>query len=103
MSIDPCASEIRSVPYRAEGPNPGDQAGYRFPSADFGPQKTRGNRFFSNVSETSIRAMDGLGHIASYSKDAVVFLEGDRAHGIYILHETVQMSARQTLREKPCC
>jgi CRP/FNR family transcriptional regulator, cyclic AMP receptor protein len=87
MSIECFTSEPRSIPFREEGPNTRDHAVYRLPLADFGPQKPKGNSFFSKVSETAIRAMDEMRHIASYCKDTVVFLEGDTAHGIYILYE----------------
>lgn len=87
MSIECFTSETRCIPFRAEGPKTGDHAGCRLPSADFGSQKPKGNNFFPNMSETWIRAMDAIRHIAGYPKDAVVFLEGDRARGIYMLYE----------------
>jgi CRP/FNR family cyclic AMP-dependent transcriptional regulator len=88
MSIECFTSETRSILPCAADPNGRDHADYGLPLADLGPaHKPKIDSFFSNLSDTSIRAMDEIRHIVSYSNDTIIFLEGDAAHGVYLLYE----------------
>ena len=48
---------------------------------------SEGNIFFSDLSERSIRAINEIVHVRRRPKGAIMFFEGDPAHGVYILYE----------------
>lgn len=48
---------------------------------------SEGNSFFSGLSEPSIRAINEIAHVRRRPKGAIMFFEGDAAHGVYILYE----------------
>lgn len=48
---------------------------------------SEGNNFFSHLSEPSIRAINEIVHVRRRPKGAIMFFEGDAAHGVYILYE----------------
>lgn len=58
------------------------------PTAEMDPTGTpEDNNFFSDLSEPSIRAINEIVHVRRRPKGAIMFFEGDAAHGVYILYE----------------
>ena len=89
MSIELVTPKIKFFEFRpATESEANGRSEYRLATLGRRPiDKLKGNGFFSDLSELSIRTMDQIAHLRTYAEGSVIFLEGDKARGIYILYE----------------